>query len=274
MGGRRNFIFVAAVMWSAAALAGQPVWKLRHTEDFKGNRLNRNLWARIEGDPDANADWIRNISSRADLVEVKDGVLKLKGVRNDDREADPRAVLAGGVTTRGRFCMKYGKVEVRARFEGQQGAWPAIWMMPQAPVGQWPYCGEIDILEHLNFDGFVYQTVHSAWGEAHPGDPPIGGKGEIKPDSWNIYSLEWTPDMIVWRVNGKKTHSYPRVDGSRERWPWDCPFYLMMDMQLGGKWVGRVDEGTLPVAMHVDWVKFYELSIDGRRVSKFSRNAQ
>ena len=267
-------VFCAVVLSSAAAVAGQPVWKLRHTEDFKGKALNRNLWSRIEGDANAGADWIRNISPRPDLVEVRDGMLILKGVRNDDRSADSRSVLAGGVTTKGRFCMKYGKVEARVKFEGQRGAWPALWMMPQSPIGQWPYCGEIDIFERLNYDGFVYQTVHSAWGESHPGNPPISGKGEIKVDGWNVYSLEWTPDRIVWRVNGKKTHSYAKVDDSRERWPWDVPFYLMIDMQLGGKWVGSVDESTLPVSMYVDWVKFYELSIDGKRVSKFSRTAQ
>ena len=254
-----------------SALAGPPQWELKYTENFDGTALNRRLWRRIEGRPDSGADWQRNISPRPDLVEVKDGELILKGVRNDDTSADSRRVLAGGVSTSGLFAMKYGKIEARVRLEAQKGAWPAIWMMPQNPVGTWPECGEIDVIERLNFDDFVYQTVHSTWAEAHPNDPPNMRKGEIKANSWNIFSLEWTPDKLVWRVNGKLTHTYKKIGDSHERWPWDVPFYLMLDMQLGGKWVGPVDEATLPVVMRVDWIKFYQLKIDGRRISHFTR---
>jgi hypothetical protein len=271
---RRGILRLAMVVFAAcasSAFAGPPQWELKYTENFDGKELNRKLWRRIEGNPDSGADWQRNISPRPDLSEVKGGELLLKGIRNDDVATDSRSVLAGGVSTQGLFAMKYGKVEIRARLEGQKGAWPAIWMMPQNPVGTWPTCGEIDIIERLNFDDFVYHTVHSAWTGSHPKDPPHMVKGEIKANGWNIYALEWTPERLVWRVNGKMTHSYRKVGDSHERWPWDVPFYLMIDMQLGGNWVGSVDESTLPVVMRIDWVKFYQLKVDGKRVSLFTR---
>ena len=252
----------------AAAAEGAVVWRLRYTEDFKGRQFNKKLWTRIDA---GNSDWNRNMSTRADLVVVKDGQLSLYGVRNTDFGEDARRVLTGGVMTKGRFAMKYGKVEIRCKLMGQKGAWPAIWMMPERPVGSWPHCGEIDIIERLNFDGFVYHTVHSGWTQAHPNDPPRGGKGKIKPDDWNVFGLEWTPERIVWLVNGKRTHSYARKSGDPERYPWTTPFYLMIDMQLGGGWVGEVDESTLPVAMHVDWIKFYSGSRDGKQFSEFVR---
>lgn len=266
-----RLVAIALAALASSAFAGPPQWELKYTENFDGKELNRKLWRRIKGDPDGGADWQRNISTRRDLVEVKGGELILKGIKNDDLSVDPRRVLAGGVSTQGLFAMKYGKVEIRARLEGQKGAWPAIWMMPQTPVGTWPECGEIDVIERLNFDGFVYQTVHSKWTASHPNDPPHMVKGEIKPKGWNIFALEWTPDRIIWRVNGKVTHSYRKIGDSHDRWPWDVPFYLMLDMQLGGKWVGSVDESTLPVEMRVDWVKFYQLKIDGKRTSVFTR---
>ena len=246
-------------------------WVLKYTENFDGKELQGKLWKRIEGSADSGPDWQRNISPRPDLSEVKNGELILKGVRNNDPASDSRRVLAGGVMTRGLFCMKYGKVEIRAKLKGQKGAWPAMWMMPQDPVGTWPECGEIDILERLNFDKFIYQTVHSSWTSSHPNDPPSGGRGAIKPDAWNIYAIEWTPDRIVWRINGKETHSYAKIGDSHERWPWDTPFYLILDMQLGGKWVGPIDESALPTEMRIDWVKFYSLMIDGKRVSEFTK---
>ena len=266
-----NAVFAApSARARASRAAPKPSWKLKFTENFDGARLNERLWSRMDGNP-AGPDWQKNLSLRPDLVEVKRGELIVRGVKNDDTSADPRRVLAGGITTKGLMNMKYGKVELRVMIEGQKGAWPAIWMMPEKPIGIWPACGEIDIMEHLASDKFVYQTVPSTWTQSHPNDPPRGGTGPIKPGDWNVYALEWTPERIVWRVNGKETHSYPKMGDSRERWPWDQPMYLMIDMQLGGQWAGQVDESTLPVEMRVDWVKLYQLSIDGKRVSEYTR---
>lgn len=246
-------------------------WVLKHTENFDGRAINPKLWRRIVGRHDSGADWQRNISPRGDLVTVKDGVLTLWGVRNSDSASDPRRVLAGGISTKGLFNMTYGKIEARIRLQSAKGAWPAVWLMPERPAAHWPDCGEIDVLERLNHDPFVYQTVHSAWSEAHPNNPPRGGKGAIKPDAWNVYALEWMPERIVWYVNGKATHKYDKLTDDPAKWPWNSPFYLMFDMQLGGKWVGAVDEAQLPVAMEVDWVKFYELRRGTKRVSVFER---
>ena len=246
-------------------------WKLSVTEDFSGCVLDGNLWGRIGK---GRSDWDRHMSMRKDLVAVSGGQLHLHGVKNDDLSKDKRPVLTGGVSTKGRFAMKYGKIELRCKFEGQKGAWPAVWMMPEDPSVRWPSCGEIDIVERLNSDGFVHQTVHSAWTKKHPKNPPKSGTGEIDPNGWNICGVEWTPDIIVWTVNGVRTHSYERVGDDPLRFPWTKPFYLMIDMQLGGKWVGEVDESTLPVSLHVDWVKFYEGSTNGVRFSEFIRPAE
>ncbi len=262
----------AAIKRTVPAAPREPYsFVLKHVENFDGSALKPKLWRRIEGKSDSGADWQRNISPRADLAVVEGGHLVLRGVKNDDLAADSRRVLAGGVSTRGLFNMMYGKVEVRALLKAQKGAWPAIWLMPQSPQVPWPDCGEIDIIERLNFDPFVYHSVHSAWTKDHPNDPPHSVKGAIKPNDWNIFALEWTPDSLVWRVNGSVTHTYRRSGTTRERWPWDAPFYLMIDMQLGGKWVGAVDESTLPTEMRIDWVKFYALQSGRKRISVFSR---
>lgn len=244
-------------------------WKLRFTEDFVGSELDGKLWRRINK---GGSDWNRHMSKREDLVAVSGGQLHLHGVKNEDLVQDRRLMLTGGVFTKGRFAMKYGKVEVRCRLETQKGAWPAIWMMPEnCSSVKWPECGEIDIMERLNFDNFVYQTVHSAWTKKNPDNPPYSGKGKIDPDGWNVFGLEWTPEAIVWTVNGEVTHSYRKVGDDPLRYPWTTPFFLMIDMQLGGEWVGRVDMHTLPVSMHIDWVKFYEGFRNGVKFSEFVR---
>lgn len=266
------------VAWLAAgAPAKKPAkdpnavtWKLELTEDFKGTKLNEKLWTRIDK---GNPDWKKKMSLRPDLVTVKDGQLHCWGKKNEDLAADPRTHLTGGVSTQDKFAMKYGKVEFRMKLDnGQKGAWPAVWMMPQTTVRGWPNDGEIDIVERLNSDDFTYQTLH--FGNGSPKDLSHGGKGKIKNGDWNVYGLEWTPESIVWTVNGVTTFRHDKgPNDDALKYPWTTPFYLMIDYQLGGSWVGGVDESTLPKAMHVDWVKFYSGSRGGKKFSEIVRPA-
>ncbi len=265
-------VALAVGVHASAAPAVQPVrFKLKFTEDFKSRKLNTKLWRLIEP---GNPDWKKNMApTRNDLVVITNGIASILGIRNDGKDpSDTREVLTVGIETRGIFAFRYGKIEARVKFEDQKGAWPAFWMLPEdathpadAPKG-WPNAGEIDIFERLNSDGFVYQTVHTAWNGQGPGK---GGRGSIKQGDWNVYGLEWTPEEIVWTVNGSRTHSYRKVSDDPLQYPWLHPCFVMIDMQLGGKWVGGVDKSTLPVAMHVDWIKFYEAYRGGRKISEF-----
>ncbi len=253
-------------------LAGaKPFYKLELSEHFNGMQLNPKVWSRIDR---GGSDWNRNMSLRPDLVAVKGGQLHLYGKKNDDLTADPRTVLTGGVKTQGKLALKYGKVEIRCKLEARQGAWPAIWMMPEKPVRGWPADGEIDILERINFETSVHQTVHSKWTKAHPNNPPRTHQAPVKAEQWNVYGLEWTPEKLTWTINGKPTHSYPKVDDGPDQFPWQVPFFLMIDMQLGGAWAGPPKLETLPTAMHIDWVKIYSLYEDGKPVSELLINGE
>ncbi len=245
------------------------VWKLVFVEDFKGTRLNEKLWSRIDmGHP----DWCKHMSLRDDLVTVKDGQLHCWGRRNDDLTFDARPFLTGGVMTKGKLAMTYAKIEFKMKLDdGQRGAWPAVWMMPEKEALGWPNDGEIDIVERLNSDDFVYQTLH--YGNGSSRDLSHGGRGKIDKGAWNVYGLEWTPESIVWTVNGQETFRHDRgPDDDDLKYPWTKPFYLMIDMQLGGRWVGGVEVSTLPVAMHVDWVKIYSGSRGGKKFTAFTRD--
>lgn len=256
---------------SCVAVAAPDKYNLVYTENFNGKKLNEKLWSRIDqGAP----DWRKNMSTRPDLVELKDGIFLAYGKKNEDRARDSRSCLTGGISSQKKFALLYGKVEIKCKLHGQKGAWPAIWMMPDKGDKPWPKGGEIDIVERLNFDSFVYQTVHSAWTQGHPNDPPKGGRAPIQADDWNIYGLEWTPEKLVWTVNGKPTHQYAKVGEDPARYPWTEPFYLMIDMQLGGNWVGPINEATLPTQMEVDWVKFYTLVRDGKTLGGIFRDGR
>ena len=234
-------------------------WKLVWEDNFETSTLDDTKWTRI---PPNNADWGKHMTSDDKCYDLSDGKLFLKGIVNTDTIKDSRPYLTGGIYSKGKFSFKYGKVEIRAKLESAQGAWPAMWMLPENnKYGGWPKSGEIDIMEHLNYDATIYQTTHSHYTVAlkQINTPPHGGTAKINPDKFNTYSVEWYPNKLVFSVNGEKTFTYPKIkDVDSSQWPYDEPFYLLIDQQIEGSWVGKADPKTLPVQMIIDWVKVYQ----------------
>lgn len=234
-------------------------WKLVWQDDFNGPQLDTTKWTRI---PPNNAAWGKHMTADDRCYRLDSGLLYLRGINNPDTLKDPRPFLTGGIYTKGKFAFQYGKIEIRAKLECAQGAWPAMWMLAEKDkYGTYPRNGEIDIMEHLNYDSIIYQTTHSYYtlNLKQTEHPPHFGTAALNPLAFNTFGISWTPDKIVFLLNGKETFTYPRVkDADPSQWPYDQPFYLLIDQQLGGDWVGPVKPGTLPVQMIVDWVKVYQ----------------
>lgn len=137
--------------------AQQPRYELIWQEDFNGSTFDEKYWTKI---PRGNADWCRHMSDEPSLYEVKDGNLILRGKVNDGIvPQDTARYITGGLYTKDKKTITHGKVEIKAKLQAAQGAWPAFWMLPN--TGTWPNGGEIDIMERLNHDSIAYQTVHS-----------------------------------------------------------------------------------------------------------------
>ncbi|SMG21128.1 Glycosyl hydrolases family 16 [Sphingobacterium psychroaquaticum] len=234
-------------------------WKLIWSEDFNGTKLDTTKWSRI---PAGTADWNRHMSQDDRCFRMEHGKLYLLGINNPDTTYDKRPFLTGGIWSKGKFAFQYGRVEIKAKLGSAQGAWPAMWMLAELDkYGKYPRNGEIDIMEHLNFDNIIYQTTHSYYtldlGEKK--NPPHHGTASVDAGVFNVYGISWYPDKIVFQLNGKDTFTYPRMKGvDPSQWPYDQPFYLLIDQQLGGSWVGKVQKEQLPVEMVVDWVKVYQ----------------
>lgn len=191
-----------------------------------------------------------------------------------NQTAPAQTYACGGVYSLKTFQFQYGYVEVRARFDCVQGVWPAIWMMPKSDSIGWPAGGEIDIMEHLNYEGRVYQTIH--WSEngvpnqdKSQGVTPGWSDGAEK-TNWHTYGMEWTEEGITFYVDGKETGSFKKPNNAN--WPFDKDgneFYLIIDQQIGGNWVENagvnkgIDQNTLAnsgAAFDIDYVKVYSSS--------------
>ena len=234
-------------------------WKLVWEDHFEGTQLDTTKWSRI---PKGGSDWNRHMSTSDAVFRMENGKLFLLGINNPDTISDPRPFITGGIWSKNKFAFQYGRIEIRAKLGSAQGAWPAMWMLAELDkYGKYPMNGEIDIMEHLNYDKIIYQTTHSHYtlNLGHKDNPPHGGTAAIESEEYNTYGISWYPDKIVFQLNGKDTFTYPRVEGvDSSQWPYDQPFYILIDQQLGGSWVGKVDHSQLPIEMEIDWVKVYQ----------------
>ncbi len=235
-------------------------WKVVWEDDFSSPLLDNNKWTKI---PQGKSDWNDQMTDKDErCFDWQDGKLYLRGIKNTDTLIDPRPYLTGGIYSKGKFAFQYGRIEIRAKLESSKGAWPAIWMLSeQRKYGKYPRNGEIDVMEHLNFDDIIYQTTHSYYTlELKQKENPLYYKTtKFDPDKFNTFGLEWYPDKLVYTFNGEPTFTYPKIEGvDPSQWPFDQPFYILIDQQLGGSWVGEVDLDQLPVNMIIDWVKVYQ----------------
>lgn len=234
-----------------------PEWQLVWEDNFDRTKsFDEASWSKI---PRGTSDWNNYMSDFDSCYAMRDGNLILRGLVNYSLPADTAPYITGGVFTKGKVGFSDGRVSIRAKLNGATGAWPAIWMLPEGEG--WPDGGEIDIMERLNNDTIAYQTVHSAYTHVLgiKDNPKQGGIGAINRNDFNVYSVEMYPDSLVFFINDNRTFAYPRIETDKEgQFPFaDKQFYLLVDMQLGGSWVGDVEPKDLPVEMEVDWVRFY-----------------
>ncbi len=231
-------------------------WKLVWEENFnQTDSFDSKIWSKI---PRGGSDWNRHMSDYDSCYAMRDGKLILRGIVNNTLKNDTAPVITGGVYTKGKKQFQNGRLEINARLHGATGAWPAFWLLPEN--SKWPDGGEIDIMERLNNDTIAYQTVHSHYTYTLGIDEPKhGGIGAINRDEFNTYTVELYSDSLSFYINNIHTFTYPRIKTDKEgQFPYDRPFYLLLDMQLGGNWVGKVDKNDLPVEMEIDWVRFYQ----------------
>lgn len=258
-------------------------WTIVWQDEFNALELDTTVWTKIDRWTDADFqmtkdEWLSDLekwkdvtnlscfsytTANPDLYDFNDGMMILDGIVNKDTLSDPRPYLQGAVKSKRKFAFQYGKLEIRAKLEAAKGAWPAFWMLSENEIYEdLPHRnGEMDIMERLNHDDVVYQTTHSHWTieMKQKQNPPYYAKGNFNTDDYNVFGLEWYPDKLVYTVNGVTTYEYPKLkDADPVQWPFDQPFYVMLDQQMGGGWVGEIDPKDLPVKVFVDWIRLYQ----------------
>ena len=258
----KKYSLLASVMLVLLSIAvgcqsGSAEWKLVWEENFdQVEHFDELTWSKI---PRGTSDWNNYMSAFDSCYAMREGNLVLRGLVNYTLPNDTAPYLTGGVYTKGKVGFSNGRLEICAKLHGATGAWPAFWLLPENEG--WPNGGEIDIMERLNNDTIAYQTVHSTYTYTLgiKDNPKQGGIGSINRNEYNVYAVEMYQDSLAFFINDTHTFTYPRIETDKEgQFPFvGKDFYLLLDMQLGGNWVGQVDPADLPVEMEIDWVRFY-----------------
>lgn len=236
------------------------------SDEFNGDSLDYSKWG-IEIDAFGGGNQELQIyTDRKQNVRVEDGSLVIEahkgkvGISGTERDYS-----SGRLRTKHRGDWKYGRVEVRAKLPLGQGIWPAIWMLPTDEVyGSWASSGEIDIMEYRGqTPNEVLGTLH--YGGLWPKNKYTGAPYQLAEgtfaDDFHTFGVDWQEGKITWLVDGKVVQTQTKWESAGGDFPapFDQRFHMVLNLAVGGHFVGAPDETTtFPQAMLIDYVRVYQ----------------
>ena len=245
-----------------------PAYQLVWEDEFEGTELNRDDWNVELHDPGwVNAEWQEYVDCE-DNIYVKDGNLVIQPIKMKVDHKD--YYTSGRVNTQNKHNFLYGRFEARLKVPEGMGFLPAFWMMPadESFYGQWPKCGEIDIMEVMG------QTTDTLHGTLHFGEPHSQKQGTYVleegnfADEFHVFACEWEPGEMRFYVDNElyfTEHDWftKRIGFDEVTYPapFDQPFYMILNVAVGGSWVGYPDTTTEfgeNAQMVVDYVRVYQ----------------
>jgi len=254
---------------SPAPVADSRVWTLVWSDEFNGtdgSAPDAKNWTIETGGNGWGNHELEYYTNRLQNVQQKEG--KLVITARHEGYSDEKGVLFGYTSARlktlHKFEQAYGRFEARIQIPRGQGIWPAFWMLGNDIDSKgWPACGEIDIMENIGKElALVHGTIH---GPGYSGDNSIGSPfASPDPknfaDDFHLYAVEWEPQVIRFYVDD---HLYAiRTPGDLPpgtKWVYDHPFFLILNVAVGGNWPGSPDATTkFPQNMLVDYVRVYK----------------
>ncbi len=238
-------------------------WHLVWSDEFDGDSVNLNNWNfALWPAGRVNNEWQKYVKDTSNC-KVEGGKLYIIATRTGENEKG--GYSSARLNSKGKQEFKYGRIEFRAKMPASQGkgTWPALWMLgsDHDEVG-WPKCGEIDVMEYVGFQpDTTHSNVHTQYQHGvtdfHQTTPLPTAEEEF-----HNYGIIWTKDSIKFYLDTPDhvTHFYAPEVKTVDNWPFDQPFYLIMNLAVGGAWGGKhgVDATIFPQSMVVDYVRVYQ----------------
>jgi len=254
-----------------AAPSDRPSWALVWSDEFNGGNgsvPDRTKWVIETGGNGWGNNELEYYTNRLQNVQIQDGNLAITARREgySDNEGVFRGYTSARLKTQHKFQQAYGRFEARIQIPRGQGIWPAFWMLgDDIEQKGWPADGEIDIMENIGKEpSVVHGTIH---GPGYSGGKGISSsfslpKGQNFADGFHVYAAEWEPDVIRFYVDDNLYATRTPADLPRDaKWVYDHPFFVILNVAVGGDWPGSPDATTkFPQSMLVDYVRVYKRS--------------
>jgi beta-glucanase (GH16 family) len=243
-------------------------WKLVWSDEFNApdaSPVDTTRWVSESGGNGWGNQELEYYTTRPENAFEQGGNLVIKVVQVKYTGADgvTRDYTSARLKTLGKFSQKYGRFEARIKIPQGQGIWPAFWMLGD-DIGKigWPKCGEIDIMENIGKEpATVHGTIH---GPGYSGDKGISAPYRLPPDQhfaddFHLYAVEWEPKAIRFYVDDHLYATRTPADlPTSTKWAYNHPFFLLLNVAVGGGWPGNPDATTVfPQTMLVDYVRVY-----------------
>ncbi|MCB0630999.1 MAG: glycoside hydrolase family 16 protein [Saprospiraceae bacterium] len=240
----------------------QDTYQLVWADEFDDNSINSDNWSfEIWNAGRVNNEWQQYVEN-TDNYKVEDGLLHITVTKTGENARG--GYTSTRLSSKGKREFTYGRFEFRAKMPSGVGTWPALWMLGAniSEVG-WPVCGEIDVMEYVGFQAdTTHNNVHTKFQSGvtdYSKDIPLVTAEE----DFHVYGLTWTPNSLDFYLDTPEniTNSYAPEIRTAENWPFDQPFFLIMNFAVGGNWGGKkgVDANIWPQSMLVDYVRAYQI---------------
>ncbi|MBK6382342.1 MAG: glycoside hydrolase family 16 protein [Chitinophagaceae bacterium] len=259
-----SLLLLSGCVKEAVQTLPQREWELVWSDDFTGTagtspdnaKWSFDIGTGINGWGNSELQYYTNRPSNAQ----KDGSGNLVITARSESYAGS-GFTSARIKTKNLFEQSYGRFEARIKTPTGPGLWPAFWMLgSNIDATPWPQCGEIDIMEQRGQEPFItHGSVHG------PGYSGANAKtkayalanGRFDTD-YHIYAIEWGENYIDYFVDN---FLYQRItpDDVTGQWVYDHPFFIILNVAVGGNFVGFPTTGTpFPQSMYVDYVRVYK----------------
>ena len=235
-------------------------WNLTWQDEFDGAAIDTNNWTYDLGGGGWGNGEAQVYTQKPENVRVENGLLVIEA-RKEPNANGGFEFTSTRLKTQGLQEFQYGRIEARIKVPAGAGFWPAFWMLGSniKQVG-WPDCGEIDIMEFMGKEpDLILGTMHGPGYSGALGLTKWNRQTYNIPDDFHTYAIEWDTNQISWFYDGEQYSTYTRSDVGDRKWVFDQPFFIILNLALGGTLGGLIKPDTVfPAQYLIDYVRVYQ----------------
>lgn len=264
----RTGSLLALIVLAACALPQAPAastaipapagWKLVWHDEFDGASIDSSNWTFDRGGGGWGNREAEHYTSRPENARTEQGMLIIEA-REEQYEGS--LYTSARLKTQGLQPFQYGRIEARLKVPRGAGVWPAFWMLGTSFNGKnWPECGEIDIMEHVGKEpNVILGTIHGPGYSGAQGPSKRLQQTYAIADAFHTYAIEWSSDKVTWFYDGEQYSVVTPADVGTRKWVFDQPFFIILNLAVGGQLAGPVSpQTTFPAQLQVDYVRVFQ----------------